>query len=239
MAFINYTIVPEDKVVVIDGKVANNVSMTGIPENVHAIQWYGVREQGTIEYDVDPVTGELPAPGSFTNPDDYSAQTTEAEAIIYAQENPVTYYSINPSTLGQPIVVTTPGWPQPSNTTTLVPPAVTEGNSLYWYQDSWYVWTFDPSLPLPEAKSVMVNTTNTTAYNILFPTDWMVVRQSENGTPIPAEWDSWRQTIRSEAAQKKVEIESCESTESLNEYCESAAYKTWSNPPVQGGNEAR
>jgi hypothetical protein len=85
----------------------------------------------------------------------------------------------------------------------------------------------------------MVNATNTTAYGILFPTDWMVVRQSENGTPVPPEWDSWRQTIRLEAEQKKVEIESCESTESLNEYCESAAYKTWSNPPVQGGNEAR
>ncbi len=232
MAFIDYTIVPEDKVVVIDGKVAQNVSMGGILETVHAIQWYGLRGEGTIEYQMDPVTGVLPAPGSFTNPDDYSAQITEAEAIIYAQEHPVTYYSTNPSTLGQPIVVSTPGWPQPPNTTTQVPPAVTEGNHLYWYEDAWYVWAFDPSLPLPDAKSVMVSETNSTAYNILLPTDWLVVRRSDDGTPIPSDWDNWRQTIRTEAEQKKAQIEACDSTESLNEYCESAAYRTWSAPPT-------
>ena len=65
MAFTNYTIVPDDGTVVIDGNAAFGVSMAGIPATVHAIQWKGAQSSGIIEYKVDPGNGELPAPGSF------------------------------------------------------------------------------------------------------------------------------------------------------------------------------
>lgn len=164
MAFTNYTIVPEDGVVVIDGQAAQNVDMSGIPANIHAIQWYGLRGAGTIEYKANPVTGELPAPGSFTDINQYLAQTTSAELIIYAFNNPVTYYSTvegnvydgNTYALGAPIVINTPDTPQPPQTTTDVPgtPNPTY-ERLYWYNDAWVVSSVDPSLSLSEAKNVL------------------------------------------------------------------------------------
>lgn len=157
MAFTNYTIVPDDGIVVIDGMVAQGVNMTGIPPTVQAIQWYGIPETGTIEYKFDVATGEMPAPEQFTDPADFSAQTDEAEAIIYAYSNPVTYYSIV-APFGKPISVTTVGWPQPPNTTTLVPPAVPEGQTLQWDGSAWVVSSFDITLSLPAAKSSLIQT---------------------------------------------------------------------------------
>ena len=161
MAFTNYSIVPEDGVVTIDGTTAFDVDMAGIPVTVHSIRWNGIRSSGVIDYKADPETGELPAPGSFTNPDAYSAQTSEAEDIIYASENPVTYYynsTLSGYKLGVPVVVSTVGWPQPPYTTTLVAPSVPVGQTLWWYSNAWVVASFDPSLSLPAAKSSLIST---------------------------------------------------------------------------------
>jgi len=164
MAYTNYTIVPEDGVVTIDGKSAFEVDMTGIGADVHAIQWYGLRNSGTIEYKPDSLTGELPVPGSFTDPDSYSTQVTEAEAIIQGYENPVTYYVTTSDypyegqilQLGWKIVIYNPNTPQPSDTTTLVPPTVTESyQTLYWYNSAWLVSSVDPNLTLSEAKTYL------------------------------------------------------------------------------------
>lgn len=40
---------------------------------------------------------------------------------------------------------------------------------------------------------------NATAYSILLPTDWMVVKSVETSTPINPSWNSWRQSIRTTA----------------------------------------
>jgi hypothetical protein len=53
---------------------------------------------------------------------------------------------------------------------------------------------------LVTVQSTSVNTVNNQAYTILLPSDWMVVRQVEDGTQVPADWNTWRQTIRNEAA---------------------------------------
>jgi hypothetical protein len=53
---------------------------------------------------------------------------------------------------------------------------------------------------LVTVQSSSVNTVNQQAYSILLPTDWMVVRKVEDGTPVPPDWNTWRQTIRNEAA---------------------------------------
>ena len=85
---------------------------------------------------------------------------------------------------------------------------------------------------LSESKSSIVTYyVNQPAYNILQPTDWLVVRKSENNTPIPEDWNTWRQTIRDEAAVKVNAINACTSKEELNTYCQSDSYLFWSDQP--------
>ena len=61
---------------------------------------------------------------------------------------------------------------------------------------------------LVTVQSTSVNTVNNQAYTLLLPSDWMVVRKVENGTPIPDAWNTWRQTIRNEASNAVVQITS-------------------------------
>ena len=171
MAFTNYTIVPVDGVVVIDGQAAYGVNMAGIAADVHAIQWYGIRSSGVIEYVGDPITGQIPTPGSFTNSAIYSAQTDEAEAIIFAADNPVTYYSTvndniyagNVYGLGAPIVISTPDPVQPPETTLTVPPTPETWETLYWYNNAWVVSSVDPTLSLVSAKAALIDDVNISA----------------------------------------------------------------------------
>ena len=48
-------------------------------------------------------------------------------------------------------------------------------------------------------KTTALNQINATAYSILLPTDWMVVKSVETSTPINASWNTWRQSIRTTA----------------------------------------
>ena len=166
MAFSNYTIVPSDESVTIDGYSAQNVSMVGIPVTVQAIQWYGLRGYGVVDYLVDPLTGELPVPTQFTDSAEYSTQTDEAESIIYAYQNPVTYYFTQQTTYGGVVyftgslfVSTAVGWPQPPNTVTVAPPVPATGQSLYWDGSAWVTASFDITLSLADAKTSLINLT--------------------------------------------------------------------------------
>lgn len=81
------------------------------------------------------------------------------------------------------------------------------------------------------AAANYVNSVKSTAYAILQPTDWLVVRKVENGTEIPADWNTWREDIRLEAQEKITIIESS-TTEELFAYIESAAYAYWPPEPT-------
>lgn len=59
----------------------------------------------------------------------------------------------------QPVEVQPASDPAPVGTTALVPPSVSDGQTLYWYDNAWVVSSFDPSLSLPEAKSLLIQTT--------------------------------------------------------------------------------
>jgi len=102
---------------------------------------------------------------------------------------------------------------------------------LGWNGSAWIYAPFAWSDDLATAKSSMVSITDSQAYTYLQPTDWLVVRQSENGTLVPTDWNTWRQTIRDEAAAKATAINACKSKEELNTYCQSDAYLAWSNQP--------
>jgi len=57
-------------------------------------------------------------------------------------------------------------------------------------------------------KTTALNQINATAYSILLPTDWMVVKAFETSTPINASWNTWRQSIRTTALTVTNAIES-------------------------------
>ena len=58
-------------------------------------------------------------------------------------------------------------------------------------------------------KSQAITTQNQQAYSLLEPSDWYVVRKSENGTAIPSDWDTWRESIRTTYQQQVVAINAC------------------------------
>jgi len=68
---------------------------------------------------------------------------------------------------------------------------------------------------LAPCQSTAVAQTNATAYSILFPSDWMVVKATETGGTVPAAWNTWRQTIRTQAADYITAINTCTTIEQL------------------------
>lgn len=54
-----------------------------------------------------------------------------------------------------------------------------------------------------------------TAYGLLQPNDWYVVRQQEAGTEIPADWTTFRSGVRSTAADMQSKINACTTVDEL------------------------
>ena len=59
---------------------------------------------------------------------------------------------------------------------------------------------------LDQVKANAVLQVNATAYSILLPSDWMAVKAFETSTPIDPTWNTWRATIRTEAANAIIAI---------------------------------
>ena len=53
---------------------------------------------------------------------------------------------------------------------------------------------------LTKVKESSIRQINNTAYTILLPTDWMVVKAVETSTTVSHVWNVWRQSIRNTAA---------------------------------------
>ena len=53
------------------------------------------------------------------------------------------------------------------------------------------------------------------AYGLLQPNDWYVVRESEAGTSIPADWTTFRTDVRSTAADMQSKIDACTTVDEL------------------------
>ena len=65
------------------------------------------------------------------------------------------------------------------------------------------------------------------AYGLLQPSDWYVVRESENGTAIPTDWDTWRESIRTTYQSQVTDINACTTVPELQ-----ALFTPVGNPPV-------
>ncbi len=84
-----------------------------------------------------------------------------------------------------------------------------EDDRFYWVSstlsDGIQTWVNTPK-ELPALKEQWTAQVNQTAYSLLFPSDWMVIRAAE-GTPIPAEWSQYRADVRAVTNRVKSEIE--------------------------------
>ena len=83
---------------------------------------------------------------------------------------------------------------------------------------------------LDTVKSNSVALINQTAYSILLPSDWMVVKSVETGTPVATEWNTWRQSIRTTADTTRTAVASAVDVEEVETIMGNI---TWSPDPNQ------
>lgn len=68
---------------------------------------------------------------------------------------------------------------------------------------------------LDTCKANTINQLRNTAYTILLPTDWMVVKSFETSTPIPTDWNTWRQSIRTTCENAITAVNACTNVDEL------------------------
>jgi len=133
---------------------------------------------------------------------------------------------------GKPLALDVPfeanGTLYPANWLRLASPAereaigITEAPDPPTYDQRFY-WGYTASGTLiPKDHSQLVDqwtdTTRYTANTLLAPTDWTIVREVDNGTPIPSGLKSWRQEIRYVCEEKVTSIALTQDTPALATY---------------------
>lgn len=68
---------------------------------------------------------------------------------------------------------------------------------------------------LDTCKTNAVSQLKTTAYTMLLPTDWMVVKSVETSTPIPSDWNTWRASIRTTCENAITAVNACTNVDEL------------------------
>jgi hypothetical protein len=98
--------------------------------------------------------------------------------------------------------------------------------------DQRFWW--DTGIPKDHAQLVeqWTSQTRTTANTLLQPTDWMVVREADNGTPVDLDTKALRQEIRLAAGEKVTAIEATADTDELAAYITGSDYPSWPPYPV-------
>jgi len=95
--------------------------------------------------------------------------------------------------------------------------------------DQRFYW--GPDLPKDHAQLVeqWTQQTRATANTLLQPSDWLVIREADNGTEMDADTKALRQEIRLATGTKITAIEATADTEALAAYITSSDYSQW--PP--------
>ena len=104
--------------------------------------------------------------------------------------------------------------------------------------DQRFYWGYDPAgnlLPKDHAELVLLWTgkTRDTAGGLLQGSDWMVIRQADNGTTIGDDWRTWRESVRTASNAKITAIAATSTTDELREYILGADYPVWPQDPSQ------
>jgi hypothetical protein len=85
----------------------------------------------------------------------------------------------------------------------------------------------------PFSGQTYTNSVYNTSYALLEGTDWLVTRKAEDGTPIPEDWATWRESVRTAAQEKITAIEATTTEEELKTYVLSPEYSAWPFPPAE------
>jgi hypothetical protein len=104
--------------------------------------------------------------------------------------------------------------------------------------DQRFYWGYDQDgqlIPKDHAQlcEQWVNQTRQTANTLLQPTDWMVVREIDNGTAMSADWKVWREDVRLATNAKVLSIGETTDTAELAAYITGTEYSTWPANPDQ------
>lgn len=85
---------------------------------------------------------------------------------------------------------------------------------------------------LDTVKSNSNSQVRSIAYSILFPTDWMVVKAFETSTPVPSDWNTWRESIRTTAANTIAAVEAAKDVEEVEAIMSNIAWQPAPNSVV-------
>jgi hypothetical protein len=142
---------------------------------------------------------------------------------------------------GQPLALDVPfesgGILYPSNWLRLATPdertaaGITEVPDPPYYDQRFY-WGYDSEgnlIPKDHNQLVAqwVSETRATANTLLFPTDWIIIRESDNGTPANPDTKFWREEIREACREKVLIIEQTTTTTELADYITGSDYPVW------------
>lgn len=102
--------------------------------------------------------------------------------------------------------------------------------------DQRFYWGYDAEgnlIPKDHAQLVeqWVSQTRHTANTLLQPTDWIIIREADNGKPADPLLKVWRQDVRFAAGEKVVAIETTTTTEELANYITGSDYPVWPADP--------
>jgi len=102
--------------------------------------------------------------------------------------------------------------------------------------DQKFYWGYDQDgnlIPKDHAQLVTqwIAQTRDTANKLLSPSDWMVVREADNGTVVNPDWKMWRESVRLAANEKVLHIGTTTDTADLAAYITGTAYPVWPNDP--------
>lgn len=73
--------------------------------------------------------------------------------------------------------------------------------------------------------------TRTTAGTLLAPTDWIIIREADNGKPADPLIKTWREDIRAACKDKITAVAATTDTPALAAYITSASYSEWPRDP--------
>jgi len=103
-----------------------------------------------------------------------------------------------------------------------------------WDQRWQWGWTEDGK-PIWKDHGQLVDQwvaqTRQTANTLLAPTDWMIIREADNGKPADQLIKLWREDIRLATGQKNAAIKATLDTPALAAYITGADYPVWPSDP--------
>jgi hypothetical protein len=86
---------------------------------------------------------------------------------------------------------------------------------FYWVQENMDgTYTTSPK-DLTQLKATFTAQVNQTAYSLLFPTDWMIVRKTETNVAVPDATTAYRASVRADALANRTAISNATTVEEL------------------------